>query len=79
VNTRNREAGAYYDRSWGAALAVAPELVGITSFNEWHEGTQIEKAIPKAIPGFTSLDYLPLPQDYYLERTAFWVRKLDQK
>lgn len=76
VNTRDREAGAYYDRMWSAALGAAPELVGITSFNEWHEGTQIEPAVPKNIPGFTYLDYQPLPADYYLSRTAHWVKRL---
>jgi glycoprotein endo-alpha-1,2-mannosidase len=74
VNTRDREEGAYYDRSWSAALLVSPELVGITSFNEWHEGTQIEPAVPKQITGFTYRDYQPLPPDYYLNRTAHWVR-----
>jgi len=76
-NTRDREAGAYYDRSWTAALDVSPELVAITSFNEWHEGTQIEMATPKQIPKFTYLDYLPLPSDYYLTRTAYWVGRLE--
>lgn len=75
VNPRDREAGAYYDRSWSAALSVSPELVGITSFNEWHEGTQIEPAVPKQFTGFTYLDYQPLPPDYYLNRTAHWVRE----
>lgn len=76
VNTRDREAGAYYDRMWKAAIGVKPELVGITSFNEWHEGTQIEPARSKQIPGFTYLDYRPLPEDYYLDRTAHWIRQL---
>lgn len=78
-NTRDREGGAYYDRMWTAALGVAPELVGITSFNEWHEGTQIEPAAPKTIPGFTYLDYRPLAADYYLDRTAYWIKKLPDK
>lgn len=75
VNTRDREAGAYYDRLWTAAVAVAPPLVAITSFNEWHEGTQIEPAVPKQIPGFTYLDYQPLAPEDYLDRTAHWVRR----
>ncbi len=79
VNTRDREAGAYYDRSWSAALAASPELFGITSFNEWHEGTQIERAAPKQSLGFTYLNYLPLPADYYLDRTAHWIRKMNSK
>lgn len=77
VNTRDREAGKYYDRMWEGALRVSPALVAITSFNEWHEGTQIEPAAPKKIAGFTYLDYQPLAPDYYLERTAHWIQKLD--
>lgn len=76
VNTRPRENGAYYNRSWTAALAVAPELVAITSFNEWHEGTQIEPATSKQIPAFTYLDYQPHAPEYYLERTAHWIGQL---
>jgi glycoprotein endo-alpha-1,2-mannosidase len=76
LNTRAREQGAYYDRMWTAALALAPELVAITSFNEWHEGTQIEPAIPHQTSGFTYLDYQPLPPDHYLDRTAHWVQAL---
>lgn len=78
ANTRAREHGAYYDRMWSAAIAIDPELVGITSFNEWHEGTQIETAQPKQIPDFTYLDYRPNPPDFYLERTAHWIQKLRQ-
>lgn len=76
VNTRDRANGAYYDRMWSAALAVSPALVGITSFNEWHEGTQIEPAAPKLITGFSYRDYLPRTTDYYLDRTAYWVNQI---
>jgi len=76
VNTRDRESGAYYDRMWSAALSVAPELVGITSFNEWHEGTQIEPAVPKKIPGFAYLDYQPRAAEFYLDRTAYWIKRM---
>jgi len=78
VNTRNRDSGLYYDRMWKAAVAESPELIGITSFNEWHEGTQIEPAIPKAIPGFTYLDYRPRDPDHYLHRTASWINTWQQ-
>jgi glycoprotein endo-alpha-1,2-mannosidase len=75
-NTRGREKGEYYDRQWKAALAIEPEIVSITSFNEWHEGTQIEPAVPKSIGDFEYLDYRPLPKDYYLTRTAYWVERM---
>ncbi|WP_228377905.1 hypothetical protein [Chryseobacterium luteum] len=29
------------------AVNVNPDFIGITSFNEWHEGIQIEPAVPK--------------------------------
>lgn len=55
---QDREGGAYYDRSWAAALASAPNWVVITSFNEWMEGSQIE---PSASYG-----------EQYLNQTARW-------
>ena len=72
VNTRSRDEGAYFDRLWSQALAAAPDCIGITSFNEWHEGTQIEPARPLSIPGYTYEDYLPLDPEYYVQRTRFW-------
>lgn len=76
--TRARDKGAYYDREFKAALDSGASLVSITSYNEWHEGTQIEPAIPRQIPGFAYLDYAPLEPDYYLKRTAYWVGQLEK-
>ena len=73
ANQREREDGAYYARMAAAAVATAPDLIGMTSFNEWHEGTQIEPAAPKSLPGYTYRDYLPLKPEAYLELTADWV------
>jgi molybdenum cofactor synthesis domain-containing protein len=73
VNTRDRQNGAYYDREFAAAVAARPPIVSITSFNEWHEGTQIEPAVPKQIPDFKYLDYTPHDPEYYLDRTGYWV------
>ena len=56
-NTKEREKGAYYERMFTKALESNPDFIGITSFNEWHEGTQIEPAISKSINGYTYEDY----------------------
>jgi len=77
--TRDRAQGAYYDREFKTALDSGAPLISITSFNEWHEGTQIEPAMPKAIAGFKYLDYSPLQPDYYLKRTAYWARQLQNQ
>jgi glycoprotein endo-alpha-1,2-mannosidase len=78
-NTRDREEGAYYDRAFAAALAADPDFIGITSFNEWHEGTQIEPAIEKETEGFRYEDYSPRESTWYLDRTAHWIGKLEAK
>ena len=47
-HTRSRQKGRYYQTAWKAVLSLtpAPSIISVTSFNEWHEGTQIEAAIP---------------------------------
>lgn len=78
VNTPRRDGTTYEDR-WEAALGVGvePALVTITSFNEWHEGTQIE---PAAVDisngrGYTYEDYGALPPEGYLSLTSQWVTR----
>jgi len=56
-NTRSRDHGGYYERMFMKAIDAHPDFIGITSFNEWHEGTQIEPAIPKKISSYTYEDY----------------------
>lgn len=46
---RDREDGAYYRRAWESALRSGASHVGITTWNEWGEGTQIEAAVPRTI------------------------------
>jgi hypothetical protein len=43
-NVKPRDDGATYDTMWRAAIAADADLVTITSYNEWSEGTQIEPA-----------------------------------
>ncbi|WP_288448347.1 glycoside hydrolase family 99 protein [uncultured Chryseobacterium sp.] len=57
ANFKSRENGKYYEKMFDAAIKVDPDFIGITSFNEWHEGTQIEPAIPKKSGDFTYEDY----------------------
>ena len=71
VNTKHRNNGDYYRDMWKAALNVGAEIVSITSFNEWHEGTQIEAAIQK--DGYE--DYGEDP-DFYLKLTKEMVQKM---
>ncbi|WP_300669200.1 glycoside hydrolase family 99 protein [Soonwooa sp.] len=57
ANFKSREKGKYYEKMFRAAERVNPDYIGITSFNEWHEGTQIEPAIPKKSGNFKYEDY----------------------
>ena len=71
--------GANYFPSLGCYSVNDPdELIGLTSFNEWHEGTQIEPARPKQVGEYQYLDYAPRATTWYLDRTAHWVGKYEQ-
>lgn len=74
-NTRNRVNGKYYETALSAALLVRPNIISITSFNEWHEGTQIEAAVPKKTAEIKYEDYLPQKPNIYLELTRKWSEK----
>ncbi|XP_034029946.1 glycoprotein endo-alpha-1,2-mannosidase-like protein [Thalassophryne amazonica] len=78
-NTRNRVNGRYYETALQAALNVRPEIVSITSFNEWHEGTQIERAMPKKTATRMYLDYQPHGPDHYLELTRHWAEQFHKE
>ncbi|KAM4865636.1 glycoprotein endo-alpha-1,2-mannosidase isoform 1-T4 [Thomomys bottae] len=78
-NTRNRINGKYYEVALSAALQTQPSLISITSFNEWHEGTQIEKAVPKRTSNTVYLDYRPHKPSLYLELTRKWSEKYSKE
>jgi glycoprotein endo-alpha-1,2-mannosidase len=74
-----RKHGQTYDAMWRAAIASGADDVTITSFNEWHEGTQIEPAIPRRRARYRYLSYDGAWGLYgaaaevaYLERTRYW-------
>ena len=74
-NYKNSEGGDYYDRMFESAIECKPTIIVLTLFNEWHEGTQIEPAVPKTISSFTYEDYQPFKPDYYIRRTKYWALK----
>ncbi|HZT17369.1 MAG TPA: hypothetical protein VFA19_15640 [Gaiellaceae bacterium] len=74
-----RRNGATYDRMWRAAIAAGADRVTITSFNEWHEGTQIEPAAPGWRGRYRYLSYDGAwglhgvdAEFAYLFRTRYW-------
>jgi glycoprotein endo-alpha-1,2-mannosidase len=77
---KRRRGGRTYDSMWRAAIAAGADRVTITSFNEWHEGTQIEPAAPTGRHG--AVQYLgydgayglagPAAEFAYLDRTRYW-------
>lgn len=78
TRVKPRRNGATYDTMWRAALAAHADLVTITSFNEWNEGTQIEPAATSPRPGYESYagTYGVRNRDAayaYLARTAYWT------
>lgn len=41
-----REGGNYFSKMFSAASLVSPTVICISSWNQWHEGTQVEPAVP---------------------------------
>jgi hypothetical protein len=75
---RPRRRGAAYDALWAAAIGATPDIVSITSFNEWGESTQIEPASARA--GYRSYDGAwgltgAAAELAYLRRTAYWAAR----
>jgi glycoprotein endo-alpha-1,2-mannosidase len=78
-NVKPRDLGATYDSMWNAALKAGADMVTITSYNEWSEGTQIEPAGHggryDTYDGTYGL-YGPAAQRAYITRTAYWTSRL---
>jgi glycoprotein endo-alpha-1,2-mannosidase len=76
---RPRLHGTTYDRMWKTAIRADADLVTITSYNEWEEGTQIEPA--RLQVGRPSYDGAwgkngVAAQRAYLTATAGWAARL---
>jgi glycoprotein endo-alpha-1,2-mannosidase len=75
---RPRLYGATYDRMWRAAVRAKADLVTITSYNEWQEGTQIEPARIRVdrqgYEGAWGKHGMPA-QRAYLDATARWAAR----
>ncbi len=83
TRVRARGDGATYDRMWRAAVRAAADVVTITSYNEWHEGTQIEPA-RVAGPAYDTYEGAygltgRAAQRAYLDRTAIWARRYQKR
>ncbi len=82
LQLKRRRNGATYDAMWHAAIAAGADRVTITSYNEWHEGTQIEPAAtsPRRRGGYRYLTYDgawglhgQAAAYAYLVRTRYWA------
>ncbi|RPJ25421.1 MAG: hypothetical protein EHM33_14625 [Chloroflexi bacterium] len=74
-----RQDGNTYNEQWTAALGtgIQPEMVTITSFNEWHEGSIIEP-IQFGVSdgnGYPYADFGTLLPEGYLSLTRDWIDK----
>jgi hypothetical protein len=67
THIKGRAGGATYDAMWKAAIRAGADRVTITSYNEWHEGTQIEPAlttIPRRLESAARPSSSPVAQAY---------------
>uniref|UniRef100_A0A914E9G6 Glycoprotein endo-alpha-1,2-mannosidase n=1 Tax=Acrobeloides nanus TaxID=290746 RepID=A0A914E9G6_9BILA len=75
-NTKERNGGNYYREHFEMAHSAKADIVSITSFNEWHEGTQIEPAIPFKDENGTEFVYKQYEKgaEQYLEITLEMIK-----
>jgi len=78
---RPRGDGATYDGTWYGAVHAGADVVTITSYNEWHEGSQIEPG--QAVIGHASYEGAyglsgTAAEFAYIDRTAYWAARYRQ-
>jgi glycoprotein endo-alpha-1,2-mannosidase len=78
----DRRRGGTYDSMWKAAVRASADVVSVTSFNEWNEGTQIEPACSRE--GYASYDGAwglrgKAAEGAYLSRTGYWTSRLTRE
>lgn len=78
ARTRDKGTGKTYDHAWNDAIEAHAPIITITSFNEWHEGSQIEPAVEHEAGGYKYPSYGKDSYEY-LNRTAKHVRKYESE
>lgn len=76
ARTRDNGTAATYERAWNDAIQAHPPIITVTSFNEWHEGSQIEPAAKHQVADYKFPAYGDDPF-VYLTRTATQVQKYE--
>jgi glycoprotein endo-alpha-1,2-mannosidase len=73
AETRDHGSAATYDTLWRRAIDAEVPIIAVTSFNEWHEGSQIEPvgATPNGVAAGRYRTYLEGPMQY-IQRTRYW-------
>ena len=85
TRVKPRRRGTTYDAMWTAAIRARPDIVTITSYNEWNEGTQIEPASADPLrAGYLTYDGAyglrgTRAERAYMARTRFWTRALSAR
>jgi hypothetical protein len=76
----SRKSGQRLNMMMAEAYRTYADFITITSFNEWHEGTQIEPAQAKSITGFEYMNFGGAysyggvgAETAYLDAVAFWT------
>lgn len=60
------------------AVQTSADFISITSFNEWHEGTQIEPAIPRRLSTYTYEDYgEDIDPLFYIRQTKALIERYE--